>query len=125
MPQKIDIRNYVNTFMPGIIFTTYKPGEIVAAIPEKPDKTLKAEQYEPASYSTGKLDGKPDKRKAHKKPTRNAISAQHTMRAKSRDNAGFKRGKQSAIATLDNGEQIILMVPMKRRRGSKYSGGLS
>ena len=53
------------------------------------------------------------------------LETRNTLQAKSRENAGFNRGTQSAIATLPNGEQIVLMLPAKRRRGSKYAGGLS
>ena len=76
-------------------------------------------------YSTGVLIGKPDRGKRKPKKWRAALQSQQTMEAKSRENAGFNRGKQASIARLPNGEQIILMLPAKRRRGSKYAGGLS
>ena len=81
--------------------------------------------FEISPDSTGVLVGKPDKGKRKPKKWRAALQSQQTMKAKSRENAGFNRGKQASIARLPNGEQIILMLPAKRRRGSKYSGGLS
>ena len=81
--------------------------------------------FEISPYSTGKLAGNPDKGKRKSKVPRGILQKQQTMQAKSRDNAGFSRGKQASIATLASGQQIILMLPVKRRRGSKYSGGLS
>ena len=81
--------------------------------------------FQVSPYSTGKLAGLPDKGKRKPKKWRAALQREQTLQAKSRDNAGFNRGKQSCIATLPSGEQIVLMIPAKRRRGSKYSGGLS
>ena len=71
------------------------------------------------------LTGSPDKGKRKPKVKRSALQREQTLQAKSRENAGFNRGTQSAIATLPSGEQIVLMLPAKRRRGSKYAGGLS
>jgi len=82
-------------------------------------------KYTPSPHSTGKLDGAPDKGKRKPKVKRSIMQREQTMQAKSRDNAGFNRGTQSCIATLPSGELIILMLPAKRRRGSKYTGGLS
>ena len=79
----------------------------------------------PSPHSTGKLEGAPDKGKRKPKVKRSTLQREQTMQAKSRYNAGFNRGNQSSIATLPSGEQIIVMVPAKRRRGSKYTGGLS
>tara|TARA_R110000737_G_scaffold53496_1_gene75097 strand:- start:352 stop:600 length:249 start_codon:yes stop_codon:yes gene_type:complete len=81
--------------------------------------------FEISPYSTGVLIGKPDRGKRKPKKWRAALQSQQTMETKSRENAGFNRGKQASIATLASGQQIILMLPAKRRRGSKYSGGLS
>ena len=82
-------------------------------------------KYMPSPHSTGKLDGAPDKGKRKPKVKRSTMQREQTLQAKSRDNAGFNRGTQSCMATLPSGEQIILMIPAKRRRGSKYTGGLS
>ena len=81
--------------------------------------------FQVSPHSTGKLAGLPDKGKRKPKKWRAALQCEQTLQAKSRDNAGFNRGTQSCIATLPSGEQIVLMIPAKRRRGSKYSGGLS
>lgn len=81
--------------------------------------------FQVSPHSTGKLAGLPDKGKRKPKKWRAALQHQQTLKTKSRSNAGFDRGKQAAIATLPSGEQIVLMLPAKRRRGSKYSGGLS
>ena len=80
-------------------------------------------KYMPSPHSTGKLEGAPDKGKRKPKVKRSTMQREQTLQAKSRDNAGFNRGTQSCIAALPTGEQIIL--PAKRRRGSKYTGGLS
>jgi hypothetical protein len=126
MPKAINIRRYLHAFHPSVTFTEFTLGDdMPARKPTEPDKVYRKKQRKPVSYSTGKLEGKPDKQQSRRKPVRHAISAQHTMRSKSRGNAGFNRGMQSAIATLDNGDQIVLMVPARNRRGSKYSGGLS
>ena len=99
---------------------TYQPSERLV-------RTLYTSQasVHASPSSTGKLAGSPDKGKRKPKVKRSALQREQTLQAKSRENAGFNRGTQSAIATLPNGEQIVLMLPAKRRRGSKYAGGLS
>ena len=82
-------------------------------------------KYMPSPHSTGKLEGAPDKGKRKPKVKRSTLQREQTLQAKSRWNAGFNRGTQSCIAALPSGELIILMIPAKRRRGSKYKGGLS
>ena len=82
-------------------------------------------KYMPSPHSTGKLEGAPDKGKRKPKVKRSTMQREQTLQAKSRHNAGFNRGTQSCIAALPSGKLIILMIPAKRRRGSKYTGGLS
>jgi len=126
MPKAINIQRYLDAFHPDHTLSTYTLGEDLPAkqatgpaIVHKPSKRAASPS------STGKLTGAPDKGKRKPKVKRSALQREQTMQAKSRTNAGFDRGKQAAIATLPSGEQIVLMLPAKRRRGSKYAGGLS
>ena len=127
MPKAINIQRYLDAFHPGHSLATYTLGE------DKPAKQAtgprqvwdKPKPRTQAPNSTGKLAGAPDKGKRKPKVKRSTLQREQTLQAKSRENAGFDRGKQAAIATLPSGEQIILMLPAKRRRGSKYAGGLS
>ena len=126
MPKAINIQRYLDAFHPNHTLATYTLGE---DMPVKqatgPDLVHKPSKRTQSPSSTGKLDGSPDKGKRKPKVRRSALQRQQTLQAKSRTNAGFDRGKQAAIATLPSGEQIVLMLPAKRRRGSKYAGGLS
>ncbi len=127
MPKAINIQRYLDAFHPDHTLSTFTLGEELPAkqatgprqVWDKPSKRAASPS------STGKLAGSPDKGKRKPKVKRSALQREQTLQAKSRENAGFNRGTQSAIATLPNGEQIVLMLPAKRRRGSKYSGGLS
>ena len=126
MPKAINIQRYLDAFHPDHTLATYTLGDdIPAKRAAGPDLVHKPSKRAASPSSTGKLAGSPDKGKRKPKVKRSALQREQTLQAKSRENAGFNRGTQSAIATLPNGEQIILMLPAKRRRGSKYSGGLS
>tara|TARA_Y100001938_G_C8023044_1_gene396402 strand:- start:497 stop:880 length:384 start_codon:yes stop_codon:yes gene_type:complete len=127
MPKAINIQRYLDAFHPDHTLSSFTLGEDMPAkkatgprqVWDKPSKRTQSPN------STGKLAGAPDKGKRKPKVKRSTLQREQTMQAKSRSNAGFDRGKQAAIATLPSGEQIVLMIPAKRRRGSKYSGGLS
>ena len=126
MPKAINIQRYLDAFHPDHTLATYTLGDdIPAKRAAGPDLVHKPSKRAASPSSTGKLAGSPDKGKRKPKVKRSALQREQTLQAKSRENAGFNRGTQSAIATLPNGEQIILMLPAKRRRGSKYAGGLS
>lgn len=126
MPKAINIQRYLDAFHPDHTLATYTLGDdIPAKQATGPDLEHKPSKRDASPSSTGKLAGSPDKGKRKPKVKRSALQREQTLQAKSRENAGFNRGTQSAIATLPNGEQIVLMLPAKRRRGSKYSGGLS
>jgi hypothetical protein len=126
MPRAINIQRYLDAFHPNHTLATYTLGDDMPAKQAAgPDLVHKPKPRTPSPSSTGKLTGAPDKGKRKPKVKRSALQREQTMRAKSRSNAGFDRGKQAAIATLPSGEQIVLMLPAKRRRGSKYAGGLS
>lgn len=126
MPRAIIIQRYFDAFHPGHTFATYTLGEeMPAKQADGPDLVHKPRKRVASPSSTGKLTGLPDKGKRKPKFKRSTLQRERTLQAKSRENAGFNRGRQSCIATLPNGEQIILMLPAKRRRGSKYTGGLS
>ena len=126
MPKAINIQRYLDAFHPDHTLATYTLGDdIPAKRAAGPDLVHKPSKRAASPSSTGKLAGTPDKGKRKPKVKRSALQREQTLQAKSRENAGFNRGTQSAIATLPNGEQIVLMLPAKRRRGSKYSGGLS
>lgn len=126
MPKAINIQRYLDAFHPDHTLATYTLGDdIPAKRAAGPDLVHKPSKRAASPSSTGKLAGSPDKGKRKPKVKRSALQREQTLQAKSRENAGFNRGTQSAIATLPNGEQIVLMLPAKRRRGSKYSGGLS
>jgi hypothetical protein len=60
--------------------------------------------FQVSPYSTGKLAGLPDKGKRKPKKWRAALQREQTLQAKSRENAGFNRGKQSCIATKSPNE---------------------
>jgi hypothetical protein len=124
--QRFIIQPYVDASRPGPALSTFSLGEeLPAKQATGPDLVHKPKPRTQSPNSTGKLAGSPDKGKRKSKVRRSTLQREQTMQAKSRSNAGFDRGKQAAIATLPNGEQIVLMLPAKRRRGSKYSGGLS
>lgn len=124
--QRLVIQPYVDARRPGHALSMFSLGEdLPAKQAAGPDLMHKPSKRDASPSSTGKLAGSPDKGKRKPKVKRSALQREQTLQAKSRENAGFNRGTQSAIATLPNGEQIILMLPAKRRRGSKYSGGLS
>jgi hypothetical protein len=126
MPKAINIQRYLDAFHPDHTLATYTLGDdIPAKRAAGPDLVHKPSKRDASPSSTGKLAGSPDKGKRKPKVKRSMLQREQTLQAKSRENAGFNRGTQSAIATLPSGEQIILMLPAKRRRGSKYSGGLS
>jgi hypothetical protein len=126
MPKAINIQRYLDAFHPGHTLATYTLGDDMPAKQAAgPDLVHRPSKRTQSPNSTGKLTGAPDKGKRKPKVKRSALQREQTMRAKSRSNAGFNRGKQAAIATLPSGEQIVLMLPAKRRRGSKYAGGLS
>jgi len=126
MPKAINIQRYLDAFHPDHTLATYTLGDdIPAKRAAGPDLVHKPSKRAASPSSTGKLAGSPDKGKRKPKVKRSALQREQTLQAKSRENAGFNRGTQSAIATLPSGEQIILMLPAKRRRGSKYLGGLS
>jgi len=126
MPKAINIQRYLDAFHPDHTLATYTLGDdIPAKRAAGPDLVHKPSKRAASPSSTGKLAGSPDKGKRKPKVKRSALQREQTLQAKSRENAGFNRGTQSAIATLPNGEQIVLMLPAKRRRGSKYAGGLS
>ena len=126
MPKAINIQRYLDAFHPDHTLATYTLGDdIPAKRAAGPDLVHKPSKRAASPSSTGKLAGSPDKGKRKPKVKRSMLQREQTLQAKSRENAGFNRGTQSAIATLPSGEQIILMLPAKRRRGSKYSGGLS
>jgi hypothetical protein len=131
MPKSINIERfviqpYVDARRPGHSLSMFALGEeLPAKQAAGPDLVHKPVPRTQSPNSTGKLAGSPDKGKRKSKVRRSTLQREQTMQAKSRSNAGFDRGKQAAIATLPNGEQIVLMLPAKRRRGSKYSGGLS
>ena len=126
MPKAINIQRYLDAFHPDHTLATYTLGDdIPAKRAAGPDLVHKPSKRAASPSSTGKLAGSPDKGKRKPKVKRSMLQREQTLQAKSRENAGFNRGTQSAIATLPNGEQIILMLPAKRRRGSKYAGGLS
>jgi len=126
MPKAINIQRYLDAFHPNHTLATYTLGDDMPAKQATgPDLVHKPKPRTQSPNSTGKLEGAPDKGKRKSKVKRSTLQREQTMQTKSRSNAGFTRGKQAAIATLPNGEQIVLMLPAKRRRGSKYSGGLS
>lgn len=126
MPKSINIQRYLDAFHPGHSLATYTLGEeLPAKQAAGPDLVHRPSKRTQSPNSTGKLTGAPDKGKRKPKVKRSTLQREQTMRAKGRTNAGFDRGKQAAIATLPSGEQIVLMLPAKRRRGSKYAGGLS
>ena len=126
MPKAINIQRYLDAFHPDHTLATYTLGEDMPAKQATgPNLVHKPSKRAASPSSTGKLAGSPDKGKRKPKVKRSTLQREQTMQAKSRENAGFDRGKQAAIATLPNGEQIVLMIPAKRRRGSKYAGGLS
>ena len=126
MPKSINIQRYLDAFHPGHSLSTYTLGDDMPAKQETgPDIVHKTSKRIASPSSIGKLTGAPDKGKRKPKLWRAALQREQTIQAKSRENAGFNRGTQSAIATLPSGEQVVLMLPAKRRRGSKYSGGLS
>ena len=126
MPKAINIQRYLDAFHPNHSLATYTLGEeLPAKQATGPDLVHKPSKRTPSPNSTGRLAGAPDKGKRKPKVKRSALQREQTLQAKSRNNAGFDRGKQAAIATWPSGEQIVLMIPAKRRRGSKYSGGLS
>ena len=126
MPKAINIQRYLDAFHPDHTLATYTLGEDMPAKQATgPDLVHKPIKRAASPNSTGKLAGSPDKGKRKPKVKRSTLQREQTMQTKSRSNAGFDRGKQAAIATLPNGEQIVLMIPAKRRRGSKYAGGLS
>ena len=126
MPKAINIQRYLDAFHPDHTLATYTLGDDMPAKQATgPDLMHKPSKRAASPSSTGKLAGSPDKGKRKPKVKRSALQREQTLQAKSRENAGFNRGTQSAIATLPSGEQIILMLPAKRRRGSKYAGGLS
>jgi len=124
--QRFVIQPYVSPRRPGHALSMFALGEeLPAKQASGPDLVHKPVPRTQSPNSTGKLAGTPDKGKRKPKVKRSTLQREQTLQAKSRSNAGFDRGKQAAIATLPNGEQIVLMLPAKRRRGSKYSGGLS
>ena len=127
MPKAINIQRYLDAFHPNHTLATYTLGEDMPAKQAAGPRQVwdKPKPRTQSPNSTGKLAGAPDKGKRKPKVKRSALQREQTLQAKSRLNAGFDRGKQAAIATLPSGEQIILMLPAKRRRGSKYAGGLS
>ena len=127
MPKAINIQRYLDAFHPNHTLATYTLGDDMPAKQATGPRQVrdKPKPRTQSPNSTGKLAGAPDKGKRKPKVKRSALQREQTMQAKSRTNAGFDRGKQAAIATLPSGEQIILMLPAKRRRGSKYAGGLS
>ena len=126
MTKAINIQRYLDAFHPNHTLATYTLGDDMPAKQATgPDLVHKPKPRTQSPNSTGKLEGAPDKGKRKPKVKRSTLQREQTMQTKSRSNAGFTRGKQAAIATLPNGEQIVLMLPAKRRRGSKYSGGLS
>ena len=126
MTKAINIQRYLDAFHPDHTLATYTLGDDMPAKQAAgPDLVHKPSKRTQSPSSTGKLAGTPDKGKRKPKVRRSTLQREQTMQAKSRTNAGFDRGKQAAIATLPNGEQIVLMLPAKRRRGSKYVGGLS
>ena len=126
MPRAINIQRYLDAFHPGHSLATYTLGDDMPAKQATgPDLVHKPSKRTQSPNSTGKLAGSPDKGKRKPKVKRSTLQREQTIQAKSRENAGFNRGTQSAIATLPSGEQIVLMLPAKRRRGSKYAGGLS
>ena len=126
MPKAINIQRYLDAFHPDHTLATYTLGDDMPAKQATgPGIVHKTSKHVASPSSIGKLAGSPDKGKRKPKVKRSTLQREQTMQAKSRDNAGFTRGKQAAIATLPNGEQIVLMLPAKRRRGSKYVGGLS
>lgn len=126
MPRAINIQRYLDAFHPGHSLATYTLGDDMPAKQATgPDLVHKPSKRTQSPSSTGKLAGSPDKGKRKPKVKRSTLQREQTIQAKSRENAGFNRGTQSAIATLPSGEQIVLMLPAKRRRGSKYAGGLS
>ena len=126
MPKAINIQRYLDAFHPDHTLATYTLGDdLPAKQATGPDIVHKTSKRVASPSSIGKLDGAPDKGKRKPKKWRAALQHQQTLKTKSRENAGFNRGTQSAIATLPSGEQIVLMLPAKRRRGSKYAGGLS
>ena len=126
MPKAINIQRYLDAFHPGHTLATYTLGDDMPAKQATgPNLVHNPIKRAASPSSTGKLAGSPDKGKRRPKVKRSTLQREQTMQTKSRSNAGFDRGKQAAIATLPNGEQIVLMIPAKRRRGSKYAGGLS
>jgi hypothetical protein len=127
MPKAINIQRYLDAFHPSHSLATFTLGEELPAKQATGPRQVwdKPKPRTQSPSSTGKLDGAPDKGKRKPKLWRAALQREQTLQAKSRENAGFNRGTQSAIATLPSGEQIVLMLPAKRRRGSKYAGGLS
>jgi hypothetical protein len=126
MAKAINIQRYLDAFHPDHTLATFTLGEDMPAKQATgPDIVHKTGKRVASPSSIGKLDGTPDKGKRKPKMKRSAMQREQTLQAKSRENAGFNRGTQSAMATLPSGEQIVLMLPAKRRRGSKYSGGLS
>ena len=126
MPKAINIQRYLDAFHPDHTLASFTLGkELPAKQATGPDLVHRPSKRTQSPNSTGKLAGAPDKGKRKPKVKRSALQREQTLQAKSRTNAGFDRGKQAAIATLPSGEQIVLMIPAKRRRGSKYAGGLS
>ena len=126
MPKAINIQRYLDAFHPDHTLASFTLGkDMPAKQATGPDLVHRPSKRTQSPNSTGKLAGMPDKGKRKPKVKRSALQREQTLQAKSRTNAGFDRGKQAAIATLPSGEQIVLMIPAKRRRGSKYSGGLS
>lgn len=124
--QRLVIQPYVDARRPGHALSMFSLGDDMPAKQATgPDLVHKPSKRAASPSSTGKLTGSPDKGKRKPKVKRSTLQREKTMQTKSRSNAGFDRGKQAAIATLPNGEQIVLMLPAKRRRGSKYAGGLS
>jgi hypothetical protein len=126
MPKAINIQRFLDAFHPNHTLSSFTLGDDMPAKQATgPDLVHQPSKRTQSPSSTGKLAGSPDKGKRKPKMKRSTLQREQTLQAKSRDNAGFDRGKQAAIATLPSGEQIVLMLPAKRRRGSKYSGGLS
>jgi len=126
MPKAINIQRYLDAFHPDHTLASFTLGkDMPAKQATGPDLVHRPSKRTQSPNSTGKLAGAPDKGKRKPKVKRSALQREQTLQAKSRTNAGFDRGKQAAIATLPSGEQIVLMIPAKRRRGSKYAGGLS
>ena len=127
MPKAINIQRYLDAFHPDHTLATFTLGEDMPAKQATGPRQVwdKPKPRTQSPSSTGKLAGMPDKGKRKPKVKRSTLQREQTLQAKGRTNAGFNRGKQAAIATLPSGEQIVLMLPAKRRRGSKYSGGLS